>query len=421
MWKVVTRLLLAGWFIGMVGVAVWNGRGAAAQGGGNEQLYLPLIQKPDLVTRDYLGLVTIIDDQNYYDYYTIRGDGSGWSLLVNSTNDFLPTPLVWSPDGAFVVFSNFAVERTEVWMVSLASREAREIAPIRAEKFFWSPNSRYVTFTNADSLYVFDTQTDEIVGVWTTRAYNVFWSPDSKVLGWVADHAPTDEREALWLWQMSNEEPTVVFTGNLANEGEVGTDTGYFWSPDSGELLFNAQHFSSRTIYKTTATGESAFPLLEQSTMFGWVENGNRILINQGGWYLAQPDGTELTFFSSYAPSGYALAVSIAPTGDNVLFGSWYDPFPTVLQATDSLTATAIDGCRGYTFQWQADGARFACDSNDVLRGDFGTKVGDATTAPPTIQRLPGQINPRFIPNSTTFLAMDHYRAAYPSPFEGSV
>jgi hypothetical protein len=419
MGKWICRVLLAAWFVGMVSVAVWNGQRAEAQGAGNHRLFLPLLQKSDLVAQAYVGLVRIRDEANHSDYYTIRGDGSGWTLLVNGTDDYVPSALAWSPNGAYVVFTNYRVTRNETWLVSVATREALQIAPIRAEKFVWSPDSRYIAFTKTDSMYVFDMQTNEVVGVWSTLAYDVFWSPDSQVLGWVSDPSPTDDTEALWLWQMSQVQPTQVFTGNLAMDGEIGTATDYFWSPDSRQLFFNALTYP-HAVYKTTSAGEPATRLLEESVMYGWVEGGNRILVAQDAWYFATPDGSEFTFFREYDVSGYGMAVSIAPTGEKALFGSWYDPHPTVIQATDSLTATRIAGCRGYTFQWQSDSTRFACDSDDVLRGDFATKVGDATTDSPTIEVLGGHQNPQFIPNSATFLATNKYQASYPSPFEGS-
>lgn len=118
MWRTLSRLLIAGWFVGMVVVAVLN-REVAAQSDSMSRRYFPLMhQSYDLAVRDYIGLV-----RKGGDFYTVRGDSSGWQpLMLNQSIPFY-TFAPWSPDGNYFLSQG----ENRVSLVPLATRVPRLI------------------------------------------------------------------------------------------------------------------------------------------------------------------------------------------------------------------------------------------------------------------------------------------------------
>lgn len=410
------RLLLAGWFIGMISVAVWNGRGAEAQATGNQSLFLPLMHKPDMAAQAYLGLVAFDHEDSTVDFYTVNGNGTGWApLRLGAAADIsFDVAWAWSPDGTtFIHFNDPEISDTPgVWLVPLSTRTPRLLTEESGWGFRWSADSRFVAFQGATRLYLYDLQQDQLTTLMPSDPRLLRWSPDGRILNWV-DYDPNGN-SVLWVWNVIDGYSVVVYTGNISWNEPMGSE--YFWSPDSSQLYFNLHTEDGQHIWRTTATGAPATEVLADATMRGWVDGGARILVERDALYLAQPDGSDLTFFSER----HGERVLVSPPGDVVLMGNYYNGTGTFVQKITETQPTSVYGCRGITFTWRADGQRFGC-SNHVVGSAFGTTIGDTTTTPETILPiLPTYFGPQFLPRSTNLIGVDRFVEGYPMSFRGS-
>lgn len=432
MWKVVTRLFLAGWFIGMIVIAVWNGRGAVAQGSDSERLYFPLIEHGDLSFRDYVGLVELPQSGSdvAYSYYTVRGDSTEWSLLL--ADHEWGGLHYWSPDGAtFAYQSGYETQDETVEVVSLATRQPRVIFTGAVHpRMFWSPDSRYLAFsTNVQEEYavkVYDTQTEMMYSLPFERYFlpKLVWSPDSQMLAWVQEDVSGSGRpDEVWLWEGEDATPRRVYTGDVYVFVYGNVHGSLVWSPDSTRMLFNAivPLPQGRTVY-SVAVPEGDVTVLLTNDYFGigWMDGGTRLLLGYVAndvpyLYIANADGSNPTPLHPQAV--LEQVISISPDGRYVMTGRGNDPNYAYLYSSDG-TRNHVSSCRVGS-PWQNDSRRFVCSTNDVL-GFFGTTLGDVSSSPPTIQSIPNLQYPRFIADSTTHFAADAYIAAYPAKFQGS-
>lgn len=400
MWHSISRFFMAVWFVGMVGLAVWNGRGAVAQGGGNT-LYFPITQNDyDWAVRDYIGLVTTANG-----YFTVRGDGSGWQALGDAEAYYG----VWSPDGTHFAYS----AEGGVWVVPLDTRQPHFVASGEARFPIWSPDSRYFVYPTPAAVHVFDVQTFDLhVFPIEGEANSFYWSPNGAHLAWTGYSANRDTE--LWIWTGGNDTPRLVA------RNVYDYPYGPFWSPDGSTLIYNNQVTNSQArVYTIRAEGGSPTVLLEDAAMHGWVEGGARILLrHSGNLYLALPDGTMQTLFFADVGNN-SLHALIAPDGDRVLFNS--SNGRQYVQATTSTTASLVEFGDCYNVnQWQTGGNLVSCAAvQGNYAGYLGLKVGDGTASPitPLIER-PLHIYPQFLTGPTPYMATSRFTTR-PSDYGG--
>jgi Tol biopolymer transport system component len=391
MFKWLGRLLLAGWFVGMVLLVVWNGRGVVARGEGTEPIYLPIVQNDyDWGIRDYMGLVWTPDG-----YFTVRGDVSQWQALgaVDAYYGF------WSPDGLHFTY----VADDGIWVVPLDTRQPHFVASGDARFPIWSPDSRYFVYPTVQSVNVFDTHTQTLhTFAKTGQLFSFLWSPTSHHLAWTGEGTNGDRE--LWLWSTDEPLPHQVAV-NTANY-----PLGLFWSPDGNHLIYNTRFSVTRpAIFTITTGGESPTLLLEDAYMEGWVEGGERILLrHSGNLYLALPDTTGQTLF--FAGVGNQPDPVISPDGTRVLFND--SNGRQHIQATTATTASPVEFGDCYDVnQWQPNGTRVSCSASEGDYGQYlGVKVGDGAATPVTPQyELYQYIYPQFLEGPTPYMATTHY------------
>jgi hypothetical protein len=426
MWYSISRFFIALWFVGMVGVAVWNGGGVEAEGRGNESLYFPLIEYGDGTLPNYIGLARWCRTQDrtcYHqrlaNFYIVRGDGSQWSTLAEGVE---VRSAAWSPNGLNFVYaqSNPNITYTRTWLLPLATRQPRLLVENNSFAYVpkWSPDSQRLILIGSTEFHIYDVTQDtlstyELPMIDPPSADTIVWSADSQGVAWTESEGYA--RRNVWLWGGEGSGAWRVFEGSVL----YNRDIPLYWSPDGSRLLLNGVSGGIAGIYESNAAGDPAWLFLQNYTMQGWVDDGAKlVLLRDRKVYLAGAAGTDITlFFDNYPVSSYPDEISISPVGDTVAISAG-DGF--YLQGTDTSPYTQFPRC--WDTVWQMDGTRVACFNLSGLSGTL-TIIDLATRA------IKGSIpsyydNGQFLPQSEQWIGFDHSyikNSPYPHPkFEGA-
>jgi hypothetical protein len=396
-----SRVIVAGWFIGMIGVAVWNGRGAAAQGGESNRLFLSAVQNADLSLHDYMGLV--LDCSGSCDYaeranfYTFRGDGSEWGLLAENVS---PYGWAWSPNGYYFVYRTGEGDQRQTWLMPLETRQPELLA--EGNVFVrWSPNSQYLALITNAQLRIYDveqrTTTEYPIVENTLYPRSAMWTNDSQSLAWVGSNGgdPLD----VFVWGGASTMPRKAFSGWILYGGDL------YWSPDGNHLVFNGSTATFQGVYATNRAGVWAQPILDRYVMHGWADGGTRLVLwRESKVYLSQPDGGSIELFFNNRSVSLAN-ISPSPTGEIILMGTSNG---LALKRTDAIDYMIVPWCYSYfsEVEWREDEV-FACQAPEASTIIFDGKTGTL------LHLLPNYANAEFLPESPTLVYLDHYEISY--------
>jgi Tol biopolymer transport system component len=290
MWRWMSRILVAGWFVGMVLVAV---RGMPAQGQGNDggavKQYFPSLMRyaPARVNppfRDYLA-VGMSDGDGDAEIYTIRGDGSDLRKLTS--NEWIDTEAGFSPDGSLIAFIRRDAIGDSTARPMVMNRDGSNLRPLVEDltgnqvNMYWSPNSQQllVSFRRSDPvpevqllLVAFDGTVTELYSASSESLGFIFgWSPDGRYIYYVP-HYGTDMSS---LWVM----PT---TGGTAQPLISSYIYSLNWHPDSSELLVlvveDDDVLRGRLLSPDGNTNRIVFEGYYR--FVEWVQNGKLMLLN---------------------------------------------------------------------------------------------------------------------------------------------
>lgn len=393
------RLLLATWLVIVIGVVIFNERGAEAQSKGAASLYFPIIQHEDSTLHDYMALIRFCCSEGTAEYYTVRGDGSEYGPLVKFARAGLAA---WSPNGFYFVYQ----DHSGMWLLPLADGQPRSIPA--ASSVFWSPDSRYLALFTQNTLHIYEVETGTTTTFFIpTPPYlhpgaPALWSPDGTRLAWRGDLS--NNRHNLWVWGGEGTAPYVAHTDQLMDSP--------IWSPDSQRLLFTGHTAEAvDEIYAINTIGDPATLLVRDYTLSGFVDAGTGLAMVQAGkLYLANGDGTMPTLFFSDGEINHARDVVPFRTGEWLAIKAEARYY---IQGIREQTATLISSCRN-DFQWQRDGNLFQCNTTN------GTAIGQVTLTPPAIIQTINGNEASFLPHSSNYLAIQRYRTVmdpgYPVP-----
>jgi len=207
-----------------------------------------------------------------------------------------PSSVTWSPDSKEVIFSM----KGSLWRQRLGEGVATELThgPGYDYQPDWSPDGRYVVYTkyaeDALELYLLDLQSGVTKALTTNGAVNLDprWSPDSKRIAFVS--TMYNQHFHIFVMNIENGAPGTVerITGETTTAkkryyySQADHEISPAWSPDGKEILFLYNHdriYGTGGIWKQEArAGATPQPVLYEETAWrthpDWATDGKRIV-----------------------------------------------------------------------------------------------------------------------------------------------
>jgi hypothetical protein len=444
MWRWMSRILVAGWFVGMVVVAV-RGMPVQGQGGSGEpKQYFPTLMRNAPVLAEpplngYVGL-TVVGINEATELYTLRADGSEVRRLT--TNSVAELDPQWSPNGNQIAFLQSIPDAPDSFQTMVMNRDGNGLQAIGSPKVGangaveWSPNGRYLLTVAGNSVPLYkgdltllgiDGTVDHFVAsdiAYDERWY-VGWSPNGQYFYYVSNNL-------LWIHTLA--------TGISVSIGEVASHPDYnqrdtpqiLWHPTSAELIFTT---SAGTGVAVSPDGTRRRDIFTGGYWLGgWLKGGAHLLLRlhyQVGddLYHVPYDGGSITPW--VVRDGYygVELGGIVPAGDAVLYQDVYNSGAVVLHpligepqplqgASCHTRHGGLCGIFSRSLSWATDGrAVMFTMGRGSYGGDTVYTVNYATLNEDTFNaiQIPSLQSPTLLPFSNTKgIAYKIY--GYPSP-----
>jgi dipeptidyl aminopeptidase/acylaminoacyl peptidase len=366
--RIIARLFMAAWFVGMVMVAV-QGMPAQGQTPTVHTKYFPLITRrafslPPANWGDYVGLFIGNNQNGISTIFTVRGDGRELTpLTADARLKRVPTH---SPDGRYIAYIHTADERYEAVMVINADGSNPQQLAASDETIYyeWSPTGNQLLVQVRQgypfNLLLVDAEsatTRPIASLPQDYATALLWgwSPDGRYIHFAQ---PGANNLILELW---TEEIATGIRTRLSERMDALSQEPQ-WSPDSRELLFKQEEMWVAAT-PNSSTVRSLFD--GNYSLKGWVMDNTHYLLGDG------PDNSEGLAVLPVAggsivpiiPADRSIShLFIEPNGDSIFYQS---------QAIEP----TLDG---YLY-WHS----FAAGTTPVaLKTCYGCDVNSATWAP---------------------------------------
>lgn len=199
------------------------------------------------------------------DIYTMAADGSG--LTVLTPGDAVDLSPCWSPDGTKLAFSRLDLfadstfpredSTWDIYAIDIDGAHEFRLTtdPANDSQCTWSPDGQHIAFVSdrgqSESIYVMDTDGQNVHLLIDIPATNPSWSPDGRMIAFVS-HQTGKSRLAVsdidgsaihWL---SAEDANAVFPA---------------WSPGGGKIAFASDADGDLDIYVVNADGSNLLQL----------------------------------------------------------------------------------------------------------------------------------------------------------------
>jgi len=143
---------------------------------------------------DGKSVLALSDESGEYEFWRLPANGVGTNEMLTTNGTVFRSRGVPSPDGKHLVWVD---NDQKLWLHELATRKTTLVAASAREgleEFSWSPDSRWLAYTDAASnlvkqvhLYRVEDQTDTTVTSERVESYGSAWSPDGKWLYFLSD------------------------------------------------------------------------------------------------------------------------------------------------------------------------------------------------------------------------------------------
>lgn len=422
---IILRLFLVFYFLAAISLAVL---GVPSQGNAQGKIsrYLPLLMRrapmsQDLPLQQYVGLLHMYDGEDD-EYYTVRGDGSGWTNITNNTlND---SRGAWSPDGSYLLYKN----TSGTWLTTLVNGEAYLVSSLQYEQALWSPNGRYIFLYNDAQLFLLNVSTKELLAGPddTFVRGGIAWSPTSRHVVWADRTELYGSESRLWVWTIGEQAPHLLITDSYIRVRDWDLNGNRFGFTTS---LENDVYEEVDRIYTTDPMGQVITEAigLSQYRWIGWDKQGNTLLVGKEDQiFRVEQDGSDL---SPLTPTNVSLHnVALSPKREYLLYQVAETQYLLHLSESEPISLGAIycrdvqpDHSCGEGYQWLADGDRFIHAFSTSWRGGSygGATLGSTLLNPPRYFPV-GLPNAHFfsLPFSMNKVAVSAVRGSYPAPYE---
>ncbi|HEX6161848.1 MAG TPA: S9 family peptidase [Vicinamibacterales bacterium] len=316
---------------------------------------------------------------------------SGESRQITNARKSSMQP-AFSPDGAWLAFVSDRDNKRQIYRIALRGGEAERLTNTDegVNNFAWSPNSRDIAFTTADSqtdamkererrwgdikiedqdqrfthLHVIDVATRNVRQV-TKGSFVVGsfeWSPDGRRIAY--DHRATSDPADGGTADISIVSPaTLDATVAVAQEGP---DSNPRWSPDGTQLAFSTAmgrpdyFYANGAIAVITPGSSTVRPLTaafdEDPNIIAWTKAGIHFASSQRTWsylFTINPD-TQAIARHAVRDAWVGSAFSLTPDGATVAFmAAGPTDFPEVYVApVHSMTAKRLSNAGAQIASW---------------------------------------------------------------------
>jgi hypothetical protein len=424
MQTIMIRILIALCFAGVIGIAVFDNP-TKGNTQANLQQYLPFLLRRAPVTHDpplekYTGLLQLQDGGDY-DYYSVRGDGSGLTNITNNTID--DRRGTWSPDGTYLLYTN----RSGSTVTSLASGEHYRIGTLEYKKALWSPDGHYIFLYSTENVFLFNVLTRELHTVPTGIITNsgIFWSPTSRYIAWADQADSTTVESRLWVWTVGEDAPQLLATNNHIRVRE--------WNRQGNRFGFTINFEDNPYeevdgVYTTDFTGKDLIEVegLTGYRWVGWEQNDTTLLVShEDQVFRVEQDGSNLTPITSENVT--LFSVKLSPQGNYLLYHTNETQY--LLDLSSSIP-TSLGGiyCRdvpegyecGEGYSWISS-EDFVYSYSKVWGGgyDNGMTLGSTRFNPPHYLPMTIAMGHYYtLPFSTSQIAISEQRYNYSAPTE---
>ena len=188
----------------------------------------------------------------------------------------------WSPDSKRIAYSAQGPDGIDIWTIPSegGTPERVTVTPGREQKIDWSPNGETLAFTleRDGGLDIWTVPASggraEPLVEWPGRDDNPVWSPDGRSIAFTSDARAEGYEGEEGIWVLTIDSGQAAF---LAGRGG-GVPAALQWSPDGTEIFYATNQ--NREIWKVPVTGEPPEHALDvEGAAVGWSADGSRILV----------------------------------------------------------------------------------------------------------------------------------------------
>ncbi len=160
-----------------------------------------------------------------------------------------------SPDGAeFLLLQsdlNDETQRGTIWTMPVLGGAAKRLGAITARGASYSPDGKRIAFNEKESVYVCDSDGQNVKEIWNTRHMvpgNPVFSPDSKKIRvTVSRSILEDDLTRIWELNVDGSDPHLLPLPNAWPE-DTGTYSG-IWTPGGKHFIFSSYKDGSNNLY----------------------------------------------------------------------------------------------------------------------------------------------------------------------------